>query len=215
MNTPTVFVIDDDASVRRALGRLFQAVGIAVELFGSAADFLARSPTREHGCILLDIRMPDITGLELQRRLAEARIELPVIFLSAYADVALTVRAMKDGAIDLLTKPFPEQRLLDAIRLAFELDARRLHERSETERLQERFSSLTAREREVMGLVVNGRLNKQVAGLIGTSMKTVKAHRARVMAKMQASSLPELVRMADRLGLPRERPASEGVPKVQ
>ncbi len=213
---PTVFVVDDDVSVRRALGRLFLSVGLRAETFAGAAEFLARAPGSEHGCILLDIKMPKATGIELQQLLKDAGIEMPVIFLSAHADVPLSVRAMKDGALDVITKPFEEHILLDAVHRAIGLDEIRFLERLEYQRLRQRFDTLTPRERTVMSLVVTGKLNKQVASLIGTSVKTVKVHRAHGMAKMQAASLPDLVRMADRLGLPGDIPvASEGVPKVQ
>jgi FixJ family two-component response regulator len=200
MRVPTVFVVDDDVSVRKALARLFTSVGFGVETFPGAAELLVRSPSQEHGCVLLDIKMPGTTGVELQRMLKTARIEMPVIFLSAHADVPLTVRAMKEGALDVITKPFQEDCLLDAVRRAITLDAARNRARDEYQQLRHRFDMLTPREQTVMALVVTGKLNKEVALLIGTSVKTVKVHRAEVMTKMQASSLPELVRMADRLG---------------
>jgi FixJ family two-component response regulator len=200
MRVPTVFVVDDDVSVRKALARLLTSVGFGVETFPGAAELLARSPSQEHGCVLLDIKMPGTTGVELQRMLKTARIEMPVIFLSAHADVPLTVRAMKEGALDVITKPFQEDCLLDAVRRAITLDAARNRARDEYQQLRHRFDMLTPREQTVMALVVTGKLNKEVALLIGTSVKTVKVHRAQVMTKMQASSLPELVRMADRLG---------------
>lgn len=200
MRVPTVFVVDDDVSVRKALARLLTSVGFGVETFPGAAELLARSPSQEHGCVLLDIKMPGTTGVELQQMLKTARIEMPVIFLSAHADVPLTVRAMKEGALDVITKPFQEDCLLDAVRRAITLDAARNRARDEYQQLRHRFDMLTPREQTVMALVVTGKLNKEVALLIGTSVKTVKVHRAQVMTKMQASSLPELVRMADRLG---------------
>jgi FixJ family two-component response regulator len=200
MRVPTIFVVDDDVSVRKALARLLTSVGFGVETFPGAAELLARSPSQEHGCVLLDIKMPGTTGVELQRMLKTARIEMPVIFLSAHADVPLTVRAMKEGALDVITKPFQEDCLLDAVRRAITLDAARNRARDDYQQLRHRFDMLTPREQTVMALVVTGKLNKEVALLIGTSVKTVKVHRAQVMTKMQASSLPELVRMADRLG---------------
>ena len=214
---PTVFVVDDDASVRRALTRLFTSVGLRVETFAGAADFVARDPGNDHGCLLLDIKMPTTTGLDLQQKLESAGITLPVIFLSAHADVPVTVRAMKKGALEVFTKPFQADDLLAAVHKAIAVDAVRRRERLEYQMLRQRFDSLTPREQTVMTQVVTGLLNKQVAGLMGTSEKTVKVHRARVMAKMGASSLPELVRMADRLGLSPGSPSKpeREVPKVQ
>jgi FixJ family two-component response regulator len=207
---PTIFVVDDDASIRRALTRLFASVGLRVETFAQAEELPARLSGAEHGCILLDIKMPRTTGLELQRTLREGGIELPVIFLSAYADVPLTVRAMKEGAHDVISKPFQESTLLDAVRRAIARDEARHRERGEYDEIQQRFATLTPRERTIMSLVVTGKLNKQTASLIGTSVKTVKVHRARVMAKMRAHSLPDLVRMADRLGLSRDTSVAGG-----
>ena len=206
MKPRTVFVVDDDASVRTALTRLFISVGLHVEIFAGAGEFLARAPRDEHGCVLLDIKMPGMTGIELQQQLKEAGIELPVVFLSAHADVPLTVRAMKGGALDVVTKPFREHTLLDAVQEAFALDARRHRELSDYEQLQQRYDRLTPREQTVMSLVVTGRRNREVASMIGTSVRTVKVHRGRVMEKMQASSLPELVRMADTLKSARSSP---------
>ena len=200
MKPPTVFVVDDDASVRTALTRLFISVGMHVEVFGGAAELMARAPRDEHGCVLLDIKMPGVTGIELQQQLKDADIELPVVFLSAHADVPLTVRAMKGGALDVVTKPFREHTLLDAVHEAFALDARQHRNLGDYEELQHRYETLTPREQTVMSFVVAGRRNREVASLIGTSVRTVKVHRGRVMEKMQATSLPHLVRMADRLG---------------
>jgi RNA polymerase sigma factor (sigma-70 family) len=197
----TILVVDDDASVRVALSRLLQSVGYRVETFASAADFLERAPRRGRGCIVLDIKMPTTNGIELQRQLRAADIDLPVIFLSAHVDVPLTVIAMKGGAIEVITKPFDEDQLLDAIRNAIEADNTREAQRIETERMKQRLEALSPRERTVMSLVVTGMLNKQIAAALGISEKTVKVHRAHVMAKMQVRSLPDLVRIADRLGL--------------
>ena len=202
----TVFVVDDDASVRTALTRLFISVGVHVEVFAGAAELLARAPRDEHGCVLLDIKMPGVTGIELQQQLKEVGIELPVVFLSAHADVPLTVRAMKGGALDVVTKPFREHTLLDAVHEAFALDARRRQELGDYGELQQRYETLTPREQTVMSLVVAGRRNREVASIIGTSVRTVKVHRGRVMEKMQASSLPDLVRMADDLTRDRNIP---------
>jgi FixJ family two-component response regulator len=200
MKPPTVFVVDDDASVRTALTRLFISVGMHVEVFAGATELMTRAPRDEHGCVLLDIKMPGVTGIELQQQLKETGIKLPVVFLSAHADVPLTVRAMKGGALDVVTKPFREHTLLDAVHEAFALDARRHRSVGDYEELQHRYETLTPREQTVMSFVVAGRRNREVASLIGTSVRTVKVHRGRVMEKMQATSLPDLVRMADRLG---------------
>ena len=206
MTSPTVFVVDDDASVRKALARLFTSLGLKVETFAGAAELLARAPAGEHGCMVLDIKMPKETGIELQRNLKAADIDMPVVFLSAHANVLLTVQAMQDGALDVITKPFQEHTLIDAVQRAIVLDARRQQERSEYTQIRQRFDQLTPREQTVMMLVVTGKLNKQVAAMLGTSLKTVKVHRANVMTKMMAGSLPELVRMADRIGLPEKAP---------
>ncbi len=216
MPSPTIFVVDDDASVRRALARLFSSIGLAVELFSGADELLARAPRGEHGCILLDIKMPRTTGLELQRLLKRAGIDLPVIFLSAHADVPLSVRAMKDGALDVITKPFHEHTLLEAVRRAIALDLASQKARGDYRNLLGLFDRLTPREKTVMALVVTGKMNKEVAEVMGTSVKTVKVHRASVMSKMQASTLPDLVRMADQLGHMAEfRVSMPRVPKVQ
>jgi FixJ family two-component response regulator len=199
---PTVFVVDDDPSVRKALARLLTSVGLSVETFAGASELFARAPRGEHGCLLLDVQMPQTTGLELQQQLEGADIRLPVIFVTAHADVPITVRAMKAGAIEVLTKPFHDGALLAAVQQAIAMDDARRRERYERETISERFQTLSPRERMVMTHVVTGKLNKQIAWLMGTSEKTVKAQRARVMMKMTATSLPELVRMADRIGLP-------------
>jgi FixJ family two-component response regulator len=215
MTAATVFIVDDDLSVRKALARLFTSVGFRVEVFVGAAELLNRAPSDEHGCILLDIKMPRTSGLELQQKLKDAGVEMPVIFLSAHADVALSVRAMKDGALDVLTKPFQEETLMDTVRRAIALDEARHKSRNEYQQLRRRFDMLTPRQQTVMALVCAGKMNKEIASIIGTSVKTVKVHRANVMAKMQATSLPDLVRMADRLGLSSDIPVTPEVPKVQ
>ena len=206
MTPATVFVVDDDASVRKALARLFTSVGLNVETFAGAAELLARAPIDRHGCIVLDIKMPKRTGIELQQDLKAAGIELPVIFLSAHANVHLSVQAMKDGALDIVTKPFQEHTLIDAVRRAIALDEIRRRDHEEYLEIRNRFDLLTPREQTVMMLVVTGKLNKEVAALLGTSVKTIKVHRAHVMTKMRASSLPDLVRMGDRIGLPARIP---------
>ena len=197
--TPTVFVVDDDPSVRTAVKRLLASVGLQCETFSTAAEFLIRCEYGVSGCLVLDVRMPGASGLDLQRILNQAETDLPVIFVTAHADVPLTVRAMKAGALEVLTKPFDDQALLDAVYQALEQERVRSHDREELHRLRDRFETLTAREREVMALVVTGLLNKQIAGELGTAEKTIKVHRAQVMHKMEADSLAELVRMADRL----------------
>lgn len=198
---PVVYIVDDDASVRSALKRLFASVGLPVKNFASAAEFLEHSAHDGPQCLVLDVRMPGSSGLDLQEELNRRGIETPIIFITAHGDVPLTVRAMKAGAVELLTKPFDDQALLEAVQHALRTDRERQARERELAHLRERFATLTAREREVMKLVVTGMLNKQVAGILGTSEKTVKVHRARVMHKMDAASLAHLVRMADWLGI--------------
>ena len=203
--TAVVFVVDDDVSVRESLKLLLQTSGWQSETFGSADDFLSRRRATVPCCLVLDVGLPGLNGLELQQQLAQ-RTEMPIIFITGHGDVPMTVRAMKAGAIEFLTKPFKDDVLLEAIRGAIERSRRALREESEMQVLRDRHASLTAREREVMVLVVTGLLNKQVGGELGISEITVKAHRGQVMRKMKADSLPELVTMAARLGL---RPASQ------
>jgi FixJ family two-component response regulator len=198
---PTVFVVDDDPSIRTAVQRLLASVGLPCETFANAAEFLNRSTSGVSGCLVLDVRMPGASGLDLQRMLNQTEMNLPVIFVTAHADVPLTVRAMKGGALEVLTKPFDDQALLDAVYHALEQERVRSQDRQELHRLRDRFDTLTAREREVMVLVASGLLNKQIAAELGTAEKTIKVHRAQVMHKMDAESLAELVRMTDRLGL--------------
>ena len=196
---PTVFVVDDDPSLRTAVSRLIGSVGLPVRTFGSADDFLTSIDVAQPGCMVLDVRMPGASGLDLQDQLVAGGYALPVIFVSAHADVALTVRVMRKGALQVFTKPFDDQALLDAIHEALLIDRQRRLDDLETRELQERFATLTVREREVMRLVVTGMMNKEIAIELGTTEKTVKAHRGQVVHKMRAHSVPDLVRMADRL----------------
>jgi len=197
-----VFVVDDDASVRNALRSLIRSVGLQVELFGSAQEFLQSKRPRVPSCLILDIRLPGISGLDFQRKLAEAGNFIPIIFITGHGDIPMSVRAMKGGAVEFLTKPFRDQDLLDAIHVALERDRARRQREDEIATLKERFEWLTPREREVLPLVVSGLPNKQIAAEIGTSETTVKVHRGQLMRKMGADSLPELVRMAERIGIP-------------
>jgi len=198
---PLVFVIDDDASVRDAVADLLRSVGLEVETFQSAQEFLHSDRGDAHGCIVLDVRLPGPSGLEFQRILKKSDIHLPIIFISAHGDVPMSVRAMKSGAIEFLTKPLREQELLDAIQTGIECDRARRQEAKVIAELQERFNSLTPREREVLALVVTGRRNKQIAAQAKLSEMTVKVHRSQIMRKMRAKSLVDLVRMADALGV--------------
>jgi RNA polymerase sigma factor (sigma-70 family) len=199
---PIVFVVDDDPSVRRSIKRLIGSVGLQVELFGSAQEFLLSKRPDAPSCLVLDIRLPGISGLNFQHELAGANIHIPIIFITAHSDIPMTVRAMKAGAVEFLTKPFREQDLLDAIQLALERDRARRQGDSEIAVLRERFESLSPREREVVAMVVSGMLNKQIAAQIGTAENTVKVHRSRAMEKMQAQSLADLVKMVERLRSP-------------
>jgi FixJ family two-component response regulator len=194
-----VFVVDDDPSVRSAIERLIGTVGLQVQLFGSAQEFLASKLPNVPSCLVLDIRLRGTSGLALQRQLAEANVQIPIIFITAHSDVPMTVRAMKAGAVEFLTKPFHDQDLLDAIHLALERDRGRRQQEAGLAMLRERFGSLSPREREVVGMVVSGMLNKQIAAQIGTAENTVKVHRSRAMEKMQANSLADLVKMIQRL----------------
>jgi FixJ family two-component response regulator len=199
---PIVFVVDDDPSIRRAMRRLIGSVGLQVELFGSAKEFLLSKRPDGPSCLVLDIRLPGISGLDFQRELAEANIHIPIIFITAHGDIPMTVRAMKAGAVEFLTKPFRDQDLLDAIHAALEQDRAKRQQEEEMATLRQRWESLTPREREVLPLVVSGLLNKQIAAEIGTSETTVKVHRGQLMRKMGADSLAELVRLAERIGIP-------------
>jgi FixJ family two-component response regulator len=197
-----VFVVDDDEPMRKSLQNLIGSVGLRVEAFASAPEFLRSKLTDVPGCLVLDVRLPGLSGLDLQKRMVEAGIEIPIIFITGHGDIPMTVRAMKAGAVEFLTKPFRDQDLLDAIQQALDRDRAARKQRAQINELHSRLNSLTPREREVMGLVVAGLLNKQIAGELGTSETTIKIHRHQVMEKMGAGSLAELVRMADRLGIP-------------
>jgi FixJ family two-component response regulator len=197
----TVFVVDDDAPLRESLRNLIRSVGLRVELFASAQEFLQSQQPDTPSCLVLDVRMPGLSGLDLQKQTSEAGLEIPIIFITGHGDVPMTVRAMKAGAVEFLTKPFRDQVLLDAIQQALERSRNAREQRAATKELRQRFASLTPREREVMERVVAGLLNKQIGAELGTSETTVKIHRHQVMEKMGAGSLPELVRMADRLGI--------------
>src|SRR4029077_7373718 len=199
-----VFVIDDDPSMRAALEDLVSSVGLQVRLFASPQEFLQSNPSDTLGCLVLDVRLPGMSGLAFQNELARAGIALPVIFITGHGDIPMSVRAMKAGAVEFLTKPFHDQELLDAIHAAIERDRDSRRETVLVTELRKRYATLTERERHIMRLVVAGRANKQIAAELSLSEMTVKVHRGQVMRKMKAGSLPELVRMADRLGAPAE-----------
>jgi FixJ family two-component response regulator len=198
---PVVFIVDDEPLVRMALKRLIESVGLEVQTFASAREFLSAQRSDVPGCLVLDIRLPDMNGLDFQQKLTEAQVAVPIIFITGYGDIPMTVRAMKAGAVEFLTKPFKDQELLDAIQYALAQDRIGRQQRAELAGLQQRYNSLTPREREVFPLVTRGLLNKQIAAGLGRSEKTIKIHRSQVMQKMQADSLADLVRIAEKLGL--------------
>jgi FixJ family two-component response regulator len=197
-----VFVVDDDSLIREALRRLIRSVGLEVETFSSAQEFLQAKRPDAPSCLVLDVRLPGLSGFDLQREMAEAEVNLPIIFITGYGDIPMSVRAMKAGAVEFLAKPFRDQDLLDAISQALERDRQCRAQLADMADLRGRYEQLTPREREVMSLVVAGLLNKQIAGELGTSEFTVKIQRGQMIRKMQAESVADLVRMADKLGLP-------------
>jgi RNA polymerase sigma factor (sigma-70 family) len=202
---PMVLIIDDDSRMRESLGRLLSSVGLEARLFPSIPDFLKANRPKGPTCLVLDVRLPGRSGLDFQRELAASNIQIPIIFITGYGDIPMSVQAMKGGAIEFLTKPFRDQDLIDAIQIGLERDSARLENEKTLATLRERFESLSRREREILIEVVKGRLNKQIAGDIGISEATVKVHRSNLMRKLKVRSLPELGRMADTLNLAREK----------
>jgi FixJ family two-component response regulator len=202
---PIVFVVEDDAAMRRALNNLFQSVGLEVELFGSASEMLQSKLPDVASCLVLDIRLPGLSGLDFQTELAKANIHIPIIFMTGHGDIPMTVRAMKGGAVDFLTKPFREQDMLDAVRAAIERDRKRREADKVVADLQIRFETLTSREREILVFVTSGLMNKQIAAQLGLAEITVKIHRGHIMRKMGAKSLADLVRSAEALGIASQR----------
>jgi FixJ family two-component response regulator len=197
----TVFVIDDDGGMRQAIQDLVESVGLRAEAFATGEEFLEKPRTADPSCLVLDVRLPQMSGLEFQQKLAELGVRIPIIFITAHGDIPMSVRALKSGAVEFLTKPFRDQDLLDAIQQALQRDRAAREQLADMKELQERYRALTAREREVMALVISGMLNKHIAAKIGASEATVKIHRGHLMEKMQADSLIELVRMGDKLDL--------------
>ena len=198
-DVPTVFIVDDDRDVRESLQELLESVGLHSKSFGAAQEFLSSPRSDGPRCLILDVRLPGISGLDLQNELKRGKVSIPIIFLTAHADVPMSVKAMKSGAVEFLTKPFRQQDLLDAVQRSLTRDRIVREKQRDTAELRQRYNTLSVREREVMTLVVSGMLNKQIAAELGASEATVKMHRSQVMKKMQAQSLPELVRMADKV----------------
>ena len=205
LSDATVFVIDDDKGIRSGIKNLLESMGLRVGAFASTNEFLKAGLTNAAGCLVLDVRLPGTSGLDFHRELLAAKIDMPVVFITGHGDIPMTVQAMKAGAVDFLPKPFRDQDLLDAVQRALERDRARHAREEEGRNIASRYNTLTPREREVMSFVVRGFLNKQIAGEMGTSETTAKIHRGQVMRKMQAQSLPDLVRIAERLGLPSQR----------
>jgi FixJ family two-component response regulator len=206
---PVVFVVDDDVSVRESIANLLRSVGLSVQTFGSAQEFLSSKRPDAPGCLVLDVRLPGVSGLDLQRGLIDAHVEIPIIFITGHADIQMSVRAMKAGAVEFLTKPFRDQELLDAVQQAVERDRLARVQRAEAAEVRSRYESMTSREQEVMGLVVRGLLNKQIAGELGITEATVKMHRGRVMEKMKADTLADLIRTAEKAGIPASKSVHE------
>ena len=204
-NVATVFVVDDDASIRASIQGLLKSAGLWSEGFETAEKFLERKPLDGPSCLILDVSLPGVSGIVFQEQLKKAGIHIPIIFVTGHGDIPMTVKAMKSGAVEFLPKPFGRQQLLDAVQQALEIDAVRRRQQAEIAQLQQRYGTLTPREREVMSLVILGMLSKQIGSKLGTSEVTVKIQRGQVMRKMQAQSLPDLVRIAERLGLPSQR----------
>jgi FixJ family two-component response regulator len=203
---PLVFIVEDDESMRRALSNLFQSVGLEVELFGSASEMLQAELPDVASCLVLDVRLPGLSGLDFQTELAKANIHIPIIFMTGHGDIPMTVRAMKSGAVDFLTKPFRDQDMLDAVVTAIERDRKRREADKIVVNLQTLFETLTPREREILALVSSGLMNKQIAGELGLAEITVKIHRGHIMKKMEARSLADLVKKAETLGIRRNKP---------